>query len=181
MATGVRDFKQLYLDFYAALCYFAFNIVGDQDEAEDIVEDVFLKLLHGKQKDTADENIRAYLYTATRNSCLNHIKTSTRAKERQWQYNAELPAEEQAWVNQLIKAEVLREIMIEIDKLPGHTGKIIRMSYFEGMKNEEISEILGISMQTVKNLKSKGISSLRSCLKPEVFALFMLVYGFKAL
>lgn len=177
MSTVVLDFKQLYLDFYAALCYFAFKIVGDQEEARDIVEDVFLKVLHHKSTISEDENIRAYLYTAVKNSCLSYIKVSTRVKERQWHYNSNLPSEEQAYVNDLIQAEVLREVMKVIDQLPGHAGKIIKMSYFESLKNDEIAALLGISVQTVKNLKSKGLDSLRHLLKPDIFMLFLLIYG----
>lgn len=177
MSAVVLDFKQLYLDFYAALCYFAFKILGDQEEAKDIVEDVFLKVLHRKTTASEEENIRAYLYTAVKNSCLNRIKTKTKAKERQWHYNAGLPAEEQAYVEELIQAEVLREVMKVIDKLPGHSGEIIKMSYFEGLKNEEIAAILELSVQTVKNLKSKGLDGLKRYLRPDVFALFLLIYS----
>lgn len=180
MATAVRNFKQLYLDYYAALCYFAFKIVEDQEDAKDLVEDVFVKVLHNKSTITETENIRAYLYTAVKNSCLSHLKVSTRVKERQWHYNSNLPSEEQDCANELIQAEVLREVMKVIDKLPGHAGKIIKMSYFESLKNDEIAELLGISVQTVKNLKSKGLDSLRRLLKPNVFfAMFLLIYSWK--
>nr|WP_121271149.1 RNA polymerase sigma-70 factor [Pedobacter schmidteae] len=180
MSTVVLDFKQLYLDFYAALCYFAFKIVGDQEEAKDIVEDVFVKVLHHKSIISADENIRAYLYTAVKNSCLSYLKVSARVKERQWHYNANQPSEEGDYMNDLIQAEVLREVMKVIDKLPGHSGKIIKMSYFDNLKNDEIAALLGISTQTVKNLKSKGLDSLRRLLKPDVFAMFLFLYGLKS-
>lgn len=179
MSVVVLDFKQLYLDFYAGLCYFAFKILGDQEEAKDIVEDVFLKVLHRKATASEEENIRAYLYMAVKNSCLNRIKTTAKAKERQWHYNATLPAEEHAYVDEMIQAEVLREVMKVIDKLPGHSGEIIKMSYFEGLKNDEIAAILELSVQTVKNLKSKGLDGLKRCLRPDVFALFVLIYNLK--
>lgn len=179
MLPEVLDFKQLYLDFYAALCYFAFKIVGDQEEAKDLVEDVFLKVLHHKPMASKDENIRAYLYTAVKNSCLNHLKVSARVKERQWHYNANLISEEEGYDHELIQAEVLRAVIAVIDKLPGHTGKIIKMSYFESLKNEEIAVLLGISIQTVKNLKSKGLNSLRHLLKPDIFLTFLLIFGMK--
>lgn len=179
MSTEVLDFKRLYLDFYAALCYFAFKIVEDREDAKDIVEDVFLKVLHQQSTIAEMENVRAYLYTAVKNSCLSHIKVATRVKERQWQYNSNLPLEEDAYINELIQAEVLRDVMKVIDKLPGHTGKIIRMSYFESLKNDEIAAALGLSVQTVKNLKSKGLDSLRHVLRPDIFAAFLFIYGLK--
>lgn len=179
MSTEVLDFKKLYLEFYAALCYFAFKIVGDEEEAKDIVEDVFLKVLHRKSALAEADHIRAYLYTAVKNSCLSHIKVAARVKERQWHYNASLPTEEQGYVNEIIQAEVLREVMMAIELIPGHTGKIIKMSYFESLKNEEIAEQLGISIQTVKNLKSQGLKYLRRWIRPDIFAGFLLICSLK--
>ncbi|MNH26923.1 RNA polymerase sigma factor [compost metagenome] len=74
---------------------------------------------------------------------------------------------------------MLRDIMKVIDKLPGHAGKIIKMSYFDSLKNDEIAAHLGISVQTVKNLKSKGLDTLRHLLKPDVFAMLLFIYGLK--
>lgn len=179
MSKSTLDFKQLYLEFYSALCYFAFKIVEDQEEAKDIVEDVFVKVFHRKSEVAEIDNIRAYLYTAVRNSCLSHIKGANRAKERQLHYIEALPTIEEAYVNEIIQAEVLREVMAFIDTLPGHSGKIIKMSYFEGLKNDEIAQALSISVQTVKNLKTKGLDNLRGLLKPELFMVFLLIYDLK--
>lgn len=179
MSTEFFDFKQLYLEFYAALCYFAYKIVGDQEEAKDIVEDVFLKVLHRKSALAETDNIRAYLYTAVKNSCLNHLKVTTRVKERQWHYNSNLPSEDHGYINELIQAEVLRDVMKAIEKLPGHAGEIIKMSYFESLKNDEIAQLLGLSVQTVKNLKSKGLDGLRLVLRPDVFTAFVFILGLK--
>lgn len=170
-------FKQIYLDYYSALCYFASKIVDERKDAEDIVEDVFVKFLQTKKSFTEADNVRSYLYTATRNTCLTYLTQSNRAKERQGQYQTELPEAQQSHINDIIKTEVVRSVLQEIRKLPGNSGKIIELSYIDGMKNAQIAEVLNISEQTVKNLKSKGLSILKTKLSPEVFTIFMLIYS----
>lgn len=177
MVLKDQYFKRVYLDYYSALCYFASRIVGDKKEAEDIVEDVFVKFLQTKRVFTEEDNVRAYLYTSIKNASLTHLAKSNRDKERQGEYHAGLPESEQAYINDIIKTEVVRAVMHEIKKLPSHAGRIIQLSYIEGMKNAQIAELLGISEQTVKNLKSKGLAILKSKLSPGVFMLFFMLHS----
>lgn len=172
---SMPDFNNLYRDYYAALCYFSLRIIGDTNSAEDIVEDVFANLLNSKREFTATDNLKAWLYTSTKNSSLNYLKQQKHKQERQFEFVLNLETEEPAHVYEMIKVEVLRGILLEIKKLPGHSGRIIELSYLEGMKNEKIAELLGISEKTVKNLKSAGLATLRSKISPEAFTLFLLM------
>jgi RNA polymerase sigma-70 factor (family 1) len=172
---GREDFKTYYLNYYSTLCYFAQTIVGSAEAAEDVVEDVFLKLYQSKKTFSPDDNVTSYLYTATRNESLTHLKRNNSTMERQWHYNSEISGVEQAHIKAMIQSEVLRSVLDELNNLPGRCGEVIRLSYFEGLKNLEIAELLGISEQTVKNLKSKGLTLLKTKLSPETFLLFCMV------
>ena len=176
MSSGNENFKQHYLNYYAALCYFAKRIVGSVEEAEDVVEDVFLKLYRSNKTFASEDSVSAYLYAATRNQCLTHLKRINRSMERQFQYNAALPENELSPVNAMIESEVLRSVLQEIRNLPGKSGKVIELSYLDGLKNAEIAIALDISEQTVKNLKSKGLSLLKTKLSTDAFLLFCFLY-----
>jgi len=173
---GRQDFQDYYLNYYSALCYFAQSIVGSAEAAEDVVEDVFLKLYQSKKTFSPDDNVTSYLYTATRNESLTHLKQQQKTMERQLQYHTETSGVQHDHINAMIRSEVLRSILDELKNLPGQSGEVIRLSYFEGLKNGEIAKLLGISEQTVKNLKSKGLSLLKTKLSPELFLLFYMVY-----
>lgn len=174
MHLKIEDFNNLYRTYYAALCYFSLKIVSDANSAEDIVDEVFEDLLKNFRKFTESDNLKSYLYTATRNASIDYLKKELHLKERQWKFSFNQAAEAPAYINEMIRAEVIRDIMIEIHKLPGHSGKIIELSYFEGLKNDQIAAELNISVQTVKNLKSIGLSTLKSRLSPELFIIFIL-------
>ncbi|WP_316818568.1 RNA polymerase sigma-70 factor [Pedobacter nyackensis] len=173
--TATHNFDDLYLSNYAALCYFSLKIVGDKNIAEDIVEEVFVNLLNSKKEFTEGDNLKAWLYTATRNASLNHLRQDKRSKERQFQFTASQPAEESAYIYEMIRSETLNLILLEIKKLPGHSGKIIELSYLKDMKNDEIAELMGLSVKTVKNLKSMGMATLKTHLSPDAYLLLLLL------
>lgn len=73
-------FDSYFRRYYQTLCYFAFNYLKEQDEVEDVVQEVFMKLLNWDESFDNEEHLKHYLYKAVRNSCLNQIKmTGVRA------------------------------------------------------------------------------------------------------
>jgi RNA polymerase sigma-70 factor (family 1) len=169
----MSQYSYVFKEYYSALCHYATRIIGEPGHAEDIVQDVFEKLW---QKRSSFENLRHlkdFLYKATRNASLNFLKGAQHSMERQAVFlNEQL--ETDAEDLDVIRIEVFRAIYREIDNLPEQCGKIVRMSYIDGMKNEQIAEALSISLQTVKNQKTRGMKLLRMRVSPVVFALFSL-------
>ncbi|MEI3800511.1 MULTISPECIES: RNA polymerase sigma factor [unclassified Chitinophaga] len=167
-------YSYIFKEYYNALCHYAESIIGEPGHAEDIVQDVFEKLW---QKPYAFEDLRHlkdFLYKATRNAALNFLKGAQHSKERQAKFLHEQEKATTGEDQDIIRMEVFRVIYREISNLPEQCGKIVRMSYIEGLKNEQIAEILSISLQTVKNQKTRGMKLLRMRLSPAVVALFLL-------
>jgi len=173
----IHDFNDLYRSHYAALCYFSLKIVGDKMIAEDVVEDVFVSLLNSKRAFSETDNLKSWLYTATKNTSLNYLKREQHLKERQLHFSSHQPDYESAYVYQMIRAEALNMILLEIKKLPGHSGKIIELSFLQGMKNDQIAKSLGLSEKTVKNLKSIGLAILKIQLPPEIYLFLLFLVG----
>lgn len=170
-------FNQLYRTYYQALCFFSLKMVGDAESAKDIVEEVFTKLILSKREFSESDNARAWLYTVTRNASLDFLKQDKHAKERQLEFSLSQEDKDTTYDYELLRTEVLRKILLEIKELPGHSGKIIEMSYFKGMKNEDIAVELGLSEKTVRNLKSTGIAILKSKIPLDLFLMFLLLAG----
>ena len=170
-------FNHLYRSYYSALCFYALKIVNNQESARDIVEEVFTRLILTEKVFTEADNVRAWLYTATRNASLDYLKVERRAKERQFEYSRDANSDELNYDYELIRAEVLSKILQEVKRLPGNSGKIVEMSYFKGMKNEQIAEELGLSEKTVRNLKSLGLAALKARVPSDLFLSFLLAAG----
>lgn len=168
-------FDLTYKSYYHPLCFYASKFV-DKDETQDIIESLFLKLWRKKQVFENEEHIKAFLYHAVRNACLDFIKV---AKNESLRY--EVIAREQVFLNEdhlhlMIKAESLAEIYRAVNELPSQCSKVIRMSYFEGLSNAEICTELGLSDQTVKNYKGRGLNILKDRLSSDKLLLLMLFF-----
>jgi len=168
-------YSYIFKEYYNALCHYAETIIGEPGYAEDIVQDVFEKLWQKRYAFEDLRHLKDFLYKSTRNATLNFLKGAQHSKERQAKF---LHEQEEATGEDLdiIRMEVFRGIYREINNLPEQCGKIVRMSYIEGLKNEQIAQILSISLQTVKNQKTRGMKLLRMRMLPLLFVLFRLFY-----
>ncbi|GHB63793.1 RNA polymerase sigma-70 factor [Persicitalea jodogahamensis] len=167
-------FKSVFDSSYSGLVYFSSKIIGDKAEAEDIVQNAFVSYWRCKENVGSEvPAIKSFLYTTVKNSCMDLLKHRLVIRKFRDQLEKE-PMEENLMENQIIYAEVLSELFGAIEKLPAGSRQVLEMSYLQGKKNYEISEELGLSINTVKTQKQRAISLLRLKLAPSSF-LHMLV------
>jgi RNA polymerase sigma-70 factor (ECF subfamily) len=160
--------------YYPRLCYFAFTMLESKEMAEDMVQDVFLRL-QGRMNDFFAENaLKSFLYLAVKNACLNQLKH--RAVKEKHAETADLStSEDPVALNNLIRAEVYGEVHLALMGLPDGCKRVITLSFFEGMKNEEIARALDLSINTVKTQKKRALQLLRLKMDPRAFALLILL------
>lgn len=146
---------------YQALCYFAESIVKDQQEAEDIVATSFLKIWNKHTDFETPQNIKAFLYISTKNACLDCLKQLKRQSLAQQGYFQQLTFEEDHIENYLIEAEFLQILNAELEKLPERCKEVFKLIYIDGLKTNEIAELLDLSVKTVRNHKARAVSLLQ--------------------
>lgn len=170
-----KSFKKLFEEYYSRLCYFSYQFVGSKASAEDIVQDAFIKFWNQREEVSSHAiAVKSFLYTTVRNASLNYIRHEKVAFNYQEKQDND-PLDDFDVVHTLIRAEVLAEIHKAIEQLPASCKRISKMGYLEGMKNKEIAEKLGISINTVKTQKQRALQLLRLLLKPDaVLALSIL-------
>lgn len=155
-------FDTLFNHYYAPLVYFARKIVSDPLVAEDIVTETFLKFWQRQQDFTCDQTIKSFLYITTRNACLNHLQTA-RYQARVKQALRSFTDDSTDFIlNEITRAEVLREVFYLVESLPIQCRKIVLMSYVAGLTNRQIAHRLQLSVHTVRNQKVRGIQLMRS-------------------
>lgn len=171
---AIENMEGIFRAYYPRLCYFAFTMLNNKEVAEDMVQDVFLRL-HGRMHNFLAENaLKSFLYLSVKNACLNQIKH--RAVEEKHATKAHLStAEDPVALNNLIRAEVYGEVHLALMDLPNGCKKVITLSFFEGMNNDEIAQKLNISINTVKTQKKRALQLLRLKMDPRAFALLLLL------
>jgi RNA polymerase sigma-70 factor (family 1) len=155
---------------YPRLCLFVNKYLSDSVAAEDIVQEVFVKLLCADHSFSSLNAAKAFLYKAVRNDCLNTLKHL--GVEQKFQQLQEGTSDQvtPSFVEAIISAEVSGELLNAIDQLPEECRKIFRLSFLEEMSNPDIAAALALSLQTVKNQKSRGYKLLRGILKDNVLS-----------
>ncbi|MEJ2884030.1 RNA polymerase sigma-70 factor [Pedobacter sp. GR22-6] len=170
----VNSFEELFRSNYSKLCHFAMQFLNDNDAAKDIVQESFVTYWNLRERlSDAPEAIVSFLYSSVRNACLNKLRRQK--LELGYLNQQELdPAEDAVALNAMIRSEVLSELNKVITTLPESCQRIFRMGYLEGLKNPQIAEELGISINTVKTQKKRGLELLKLRLNPDFFALLSL-------
>ena len=158
---NLSAFEALFRQYYPAMCVIAGKLVANREVAEDIVQDVFIRLWEKKAEYDKIPDFRTFLYVAVRNLCYNYLRDKKKTIDFS---QIELPDKQLSFQEQLIQEETYRLISNAIAELPVQSGKIMRLA-LEGKQNKEISEILGIAVTTVKTLKYNALKMLKNSLK----------------
>ena len=171
--NGEQEFKQIFNSYYPRLLRFAKEYVGDKYEAENIMQDVFLKLWEKRASLPMDINLNAYLLTMVKNHCLDFLKhkqvierysinrQSVQQQETVFNYYAVSKFEPEQ-----IDIETLERLAEKaIGELPEQCRKVFELSRYDGLKYREIAEKLGISVKTVETHISNALKILRVTLK----------------
>ena len=162
-----KDFEWLYKKYAPGLIFYARKFV-DYQTAEDVVQDVFLKIWISETVVIVDENIASYLFNAVQNRCLDLLKHQNIHNDYVSKAITALKMEELAFddniVNKLIEQEKIDALYEAIDRLPEKCREVFVQAYLEEKKNMEIAEALHISVRTVEAQIFKALKLLRNLL-----------------
>jgi RNA polymerase sigma-70 factor (family 1) len=147
-----QAYKELYTSLYACLFGFARTIVQSRESAEEIVSDVFIRLWERRKELEKIENLRVYLYVATRNVAFNYLDKQKRTPTHSFDdLKAEFTSIYFDPEQLLITADMLALIQKAIDQLPPKCKMIFKLTKEDGLKYREVAEVLGLSVKTVEN------------------------------
>jgi RNA polymerase sigma-70 factor (ECF subfamily) len=136
----------------------------DFDGAEGIVQEVFVRLWDARETLNIHTSLRSYLYTAVKNSCLNQLKresfsSSLEGKEERSDTTTLRPDA------QLESDEIAEALEEAIGSLPSKCRQIFCLAKFDGLSYQEIAEIQGVSVNTVKTQLKRALKSLSRVLQ----------------
>lgn len=161
-------FRQFYTEHVFKLFQFAFTFIQNREQAEEIVNDVFLKLWQNRSKLDTIDNIQVYLYVAVRNTAANYlrkVKGITIDLENQAVHHFYLsPDPEQL----LVTDELKRRIEASIDGLPPRCKLIFKLVKEDGLSASEVATILDISYKTVTTQLTIALKKLEEALRPSL-------------
>jgi len=167
-------FEQLFKTHFKRLHAYAFTILRDEVEAEEMVQQVFFKLWERNETLSLTGSVSAYLYRAVHNESLNYIKHQKVRSNHQLHVAYSMKNEAEHPAKKVIAGELEKKIHSALNELPEQCRTIFQMSRFDELKYREIADKLGISVKTVENQMGKALKLLRQKLAD--FLIFILLF-----
>ncbi len=170
-ATRETTFDDFFFTYAKGLVLYAKRFVGSEEEAKDIVHDVFVSFWE-KMGVISDDNIKSYLFVSTRNRCLDRLSKLKKGdayrekiigENKYLEYNLDL----------FVETEAMQQIRRAIDKLPPQRKKVFTMSKIEGKTFAMIAEELQISPKTVDKHLEMAVRFLRKELSGVALTFFL--------
>jgi RNA polymerase sigma-70 factor, ECF subfamily len=175
-------FETIFKDNFKKLQSYAITIVGDENVAEEMVQNVFFKLWDRSEKINILSSIAAYLYRAVYNESCNYLKHQ-KVKQSFLNYSkhamSDISTEKAS--KKVLVTELEQRIKNALNDLPEQCRTVFQLSRFEELKYQQIADTLGVSIKTVEAQMGKALRIMRVKLVdylPLLF-LFLSYYIFK--
>jgi len=156
---------ELFCSYYPRLYRFSKSIIKIENEIEDVLQNVFVKIWLNRQKIDNTETFNAYVFTITRNEVLNLIRDKIRDKSFKDELFNLSVAEEYNTQSPVEYDEIKERIDNTVARLPKKRQHVFILSRTEGLSNKEIAQKLDISEKTVEDHITHAIKYIKSSLK----------------
>ena len=158
----LKEFEQVFNRLYRPLCIFSKQYVEDLKQAQDIVQDVFVKVYEDKISFKDKNKVDSYFYTSVRNKSLNHLKSKYANTFKATLEELE-SLQDDYIVNETVILDTSAIIQNAINGLPEKAAQVIKMSICD-YSNKDIADELKISVSTVKGHKQNVYKKFRELL-----------------
>ena len=165
-------FEKIFVSYFDKVKCFISGLVKSKDEAEEIVQDIFMQLWINRDLIDTQKSFSTYLYTIARNKAFNHLKKRMVRDSYAVDVGSTAAASLSANAKDTLLA-VEMELLIEmvVRKMPERRQEIYRLSRDKGLSNDEISARLNISKKTIENQLSLTLKEIKSGIR--IFLLFL--------
>lgn len=154
------SFEILFQKYYVRFYNFVLNLTKNPQTAEDIVQNVFMKIWINRKNLRPDQSIHNYIYVLSKHEVLNHIRDRKVYTQVERLVMAEQPYE--AVTDQTMDLKELDDrIRKFIAAMPEQRRKVFLLSRYRGMGNKAIAELMGLSVRTVDRHINLALTSLR--------------------
>ncbi len=161
---AIGDEEAFVIIFHAwrnKLYFFILRIVENSESAEDIVQDIFVKLWQDRAKLTQVDNLGAYLFRMAQNQAISGMRRMAHYTLIIAELKKDIKESGVTVDDSLSEKQLYDKLQDIIERLPPRQKAIYKMSREEGMKQDEIANRLGISISTIQNHMTAALSTIK--------------------
>ncbi len=171
-SSGKKGYEEtivfLFKEYYALLCAYARRYVGRKDIAEEIVSETFFTIWKNRETLHITGPVKAYLLKAVSNNSLYYLR-QLKHEEKLEDYFRDTSFEnigiavnaDKEMEDGLFKEELIVKIENAVNQLPVQQQKAFKLKRYQGKKNKEVAELMGLSIKTIEMHLSKAMMTLR--------------------
>jgi len=154
-------FSEIYRRHWHILFLHAYKMIRDEDEAKDIVQDIFAGLWNSSATLNISSSLKGYLYVTVRNRILNRIRQTKSSDDFIGLLAQQLTGVDESTTDLINERELQEIIDNEVNKLPPRMKQVFQLSREHFLTHKQIAEKLGTSEETVKKQISGSLKILR--------------------
>ena len=174
MSTEDLDFQTIYETFQPRISRYVARLVGTQ-EVEDVTQEVFTKVHRGLGSFRGESQLSTWIYRIATNAAIDRLRSPS--LQREVMSENELSVIEEAVADetlpeslkqesapvdvQVVRKEMNQCIRDFVERLPDNYRTVLILSELEGLKNREVADVLGISLETVKVRRHRARAKLK--------------------
>ena len=159
----MNDFNNIWIPLAERFYRVAFHLLESGQDAEDAVQELYLKLWAARGSLGGIRNPFAYGVSILKNICIDRIRRRTVRKAEP--VDERIPLEDAPPDSRAVSKDLLESLMTEIDKLPDRQAVVLKMKAVEGLDYKEIAETTGLSQVHVRVLVSTARKTLKRRLR----------------
>jgi len=159
-----KAFEEIFRKYREKIYYFAIRYYNSAEDAENVVQDVFIKLWDERENVKEELSLNNYIYTIAKNHLFNIQRKKINEKAYR-NYIVEHLVQTPNLENEMIYADLKESIDKIIDELPAQRKKVFVMGNLDGLSNKEVASALNLSVRTIEVHKSLALQALKKAFK----------------
>ena len=165
-AKDPEAWKELYRRYYAPLCNYVWSILGNRDEAQDVVQESLISVWHSEAVFTRTVQLQAFLYRTVHHNHLKHLRDRDVYHHhlQRWHDMGDEVQDEHLY--RMVEEEMVSHLRMSLSRLSQRQREVLELS-MEGNSIEGIAEQLHISINTVKTFKKRAYLLLKKMYQNE--------------
>ncbi len=169
-------FKQLFNKYHKSLFLFVNSMIKSSADAEEIIQDIFVKIWINRQRINPDLSIKAYLVKIARNEVYSYFRKKINEQKMKEYLSSNRDKIKNPTEEKLIYMNLETLLVKEIKRMPQKRQQIFKLSRMENLSHKEIAKKLNISTKTVENHISLALKHLKKSLSDYLTILFCLFF-----
>ncbi|MFD1039496.1 RNA polymerase sigma factor SigX [Virgibacillus byunsanensis] len=166
-------FDEIYDKYHQDLYQFIFYMVKDKETTEDLVQEVYIKVMHSYTSFKGDSTLKTWLFSIARHKTIDYFRAQKRKRNRitdffDWQEKGEFIQDKQPLPDEItIQNEELKKVYHHLDRCSPDQKSVLILRYIQSFSIQETADILNFSISKVKTTQHRGLKTLRKYVSEE--------------